>query len=277
MLVARDIEAFVKEDWSMIAEDFIEENFIGIDGQNKSDPDGWVLSFPNLEAYKTEWLKQAKIFNEVKWAGDPKAMYLQVTILNDIEIREDKALAHKKFIGSFVKANGEREVANWQTVYYCRCINGTWKITGFTGYLPHFTGSVAEKMERQIQFTTQAVQHKTAGPYSPVLIIDPARLVVISGQAAIAVDGNIVGDTIETQARKTLDNCKKQLAFAGCSLDDVFKVNVYMKDLADWPVFNEVYKKYFNNPLPVRTAVQTGLLEKLLVEIELWAIKKIVS
>ena len=37
-----------------------------------------------------------------------------------------------------------------------------------------------------------------------------------------------------------MENCKSQLAQAGCSLDDVFKVNVYLTDLKDWPRFNEV-------------------------------------
>jgi len=70
-----------------------------------------------------------------------------------------------------------------------------------------------------------------------------------------------------------MENCKSQLAQAGCSLDDVFKVNVYLTDLKDWPRFNEVYKTFFNKPLPVRTAVGTDLLMDLVVEIEMWAVK----
>ncbi len=119
-----------------------------------------------------------------------------------------------------------------------------------------------------------ASQHKTAGPYSPVLEVECNKLVLISGQAAIDTEGNVVGDTIEEQTRFTMENCKKQLAQAGCTLDDVFKVNVYLTDLALWPRFNEIYKEYFTAPLPVRTAVQTGLLLSFLVEVEMWAAKK---
>ena len=119
-----------------------------------------------------------------------------------------------------------------------------------------------------------AEQHVTAGPYSPVLIVDPGRIVVISGQAALNRAGETIGSTIEEQTRITLENCSNQLKSGGCSLKDVFKVNVYLSDLALWPRFNEVYKTYFHDPLPVRTAVQTGLLGGFLVEIELWAIKK---
>lgn len=119
-----------------------------------------------------------------------------------------------------------------------------------------------------------AKQHVTAGPYSPVLEVECKKLVIISGSAAIAMDGSIVGTTIEEQAKKTLENCLFQLNTAGCTFDDVFKVNVFMKDLADWGRFNEVYKTFFPDPKPVRTAVQVGLLPDLLCEVELWAMKQ---
>ncbi|MDW3652587.1 MAG: Rid family hydrolase [Bacteroidia bacterium] len=125
-----------------------------------------------------------------------------------------------------------------------------------------------------IQTPEGASQHITAGPYSPVLEVNPGKLVVISGQAAIDPSGTVIGEDIETQAHATLENCRKQLETAGIGLDDVFKVNVYLTDLDNWPRFNEVYKTYFRTPLPVRTAVQTPLLMTLLVEIEMWALKK---
>lgn len=125
-----------------------------------------------------------------------------------------------------------------------------------------------------IQNPVGANQHKTAGPYSPVLEITCSKLVVISGQAAIDMDGDVIGETIEEQTELTLQNCQKQLSSAGCTFDDVFKVNVYMTDLNLWPRFNEVYRKYFPGTMPVRTAVGTNLLMNLLVEIELWAVKE---
>ena len=119
-----------------------------------------------------------------------------------------------------------------------------------------------------------ASQHKTAGPYSPVLEVETNKLVLISGQCPIDMDGNVIGETIEEQTEYTLENCKTQLAKAGCTLADVFKVNVFLTDLDNWPRFNEVYSKHFPEPRPVRTAVQAGLLYTFLVEIELWAAKK---
>lgn len=118
-----------------------------------------------------------------------------------------------------------------------------------------------------------AMQHATAGPYSPVLEIDATRLVVISGQVAVDMVGNVAGTTIEAQAKATLENCARQLASAGCTLGDVFKVNIYLADLAHWGRFNTVYEQMMREPLPVRTAVQAVLLPGFLVEIEMWAVK----
>lgn len=116
-----------------------------------------------------------------------------------------------------------------------------------------------------------ARQHATAGPYSPVLVIDGSRLVVISGQVAVADDGEVLGATIEAQTEATLDNCARQLAAAGCGFADVFKVNVYLADLGDWAAFNALYRERFPEPFPVRTAVQAVLLPGFRIEIEMWA------
>ena len=122
-----------------------------------------------------------------------------------------------------------------------------------------------------------ASQHTTAGPYSPVLIVQPGEIVVISGQAAIDPDGNVTGKTIDEQATLTLENCRQQLATAGCTFDDVFKVNVYLTDLDNWPRFNEVYARAMPEPRPVRTAIGTQLLDGLLVEVEMWAVRAVPS
>jgi len=119
-----------------------------------------------------------------------------------------------------------------------------------------------------------AVQHRTAGPYSPVLEIDASRLVVLSGQVAVDLEGNIIGATMEEQTEATLANCRRQLATAGCDFHDVFKVNVYLADLSEWSSFNAIYERNMPSPLPVRTAVQAVLMNGYRVEIEMWAVKR---
>jgi 2-iminobutanoate/2-iminopropanoate deaminase len=100
-----------------------------------------------------------------------------------------------------------------------------------------------------------------------------ARIFVLSGQAPLDRDGRIIGETIEDQARATLENCRSQLNAAGCDLADVFKVSVYLTDLENWSRFNAVYREFFAEPYPARTAVQTGLLG-FLVEVDMWAARR---
>lgn len=272
MLVERDIAAFCAADWSMVAGDFINEGFMGIDGGKIANPDSWKINYANLSLYRDEWLRQAEIFKNSDWLEDPVDTFFSLTNLTQIDLVHDAALAHKKFDGYLTRPNGEKVILNWQTLYQCRKKDGKWKISGFIGYLPYPLGDQKiDSVKKRIP--AGASQHSTAGPYSPVLEIDANKLVVISGQAALDMDGNVVGNTIEEQTEVTLENCKKQLARAGCTLADVFKVNVYLKDLDDWPRFNEVYKSFFPEPRPVRTAVQTPLLLTFLVEIECWAVK----
>jgi 2-iminobutanoate/2-iminopropanoate deaminase len=119
----------------------------------------------------------------------------------------------------------------------------------------------------------EAVQHVTAGPYSPVLEVNAERLVVLSGQVAVDIDGNVVGTSMEEQAEAALANCRRHLEAAGCGFRDVFKVNVYLADVAEWSRFNAVYARFMPPPQPVRTAVQAVLLDGYRVEIEMWAVK----
>lgn len=118
-----------------------------------------------------------------------------------------------------------------------------------------------------------AYQHRTAGPYSPVLEVDARRLVVLSGQAAIDIDGNVLGNTIEAQTEATLANCARLLADAGIGFADVFKVNVYLSDIADWERFNAVYRRVMPEPYPARTAIQAILISPFIVELEMWAVR----
>jgi len=272
MLVKRDIEAFASNDWEAVAGDFIEGGFMGIDARYSGNPDSWHLSFPDLESYRQFWIDQSAGFAATDWEDDPREKLIGATTLRDIDISGDSALAHKKFDGAIKKKDGRTDLLNWQTLYRCRKVDGEWKITGFTGFLPHPVVN-APAAKPAIELPDNASQHITAGPYSPVLKINPGQIIVISGQAALNQAGETTGSTIEEQAKVTLDNCRTCLESAGSSLDEVFKVNVYLKDIGDWPRFNEVYKDYFKKPLPVRAVVEAGLLYDFLVEIEMWAVK----
>ncbi|MBB3318784.1 MULTISPECIES: hypothetical protein [unclassified Rhizobium] len=140
MLVPRDIDAFLAGDWSMVEHDFVEEGFIGIDGRKEVSPDKWRLAFPTLSTYRDEWVRQAEEFATQAFAEDTRTAIFTTTTLEDIEIEGDMALVRKKFDGGLSKADGTRDIMQWQTLYYCRLHEGRWKICGFTGYLPNPMG-----------------------------------------------------------------------------------------------------------------------------------------
>jgi 2-iminobutanoate/2-iminopropanoate deaminase len=109
-----------------------------------------------------------------------------------------------------------------------------------------------------------------AGPYSQG--IQFGNVVYTAGQGPIdAATVKVMGDTIEDQTAKALDNIKVILEQAGATFEDVVKTTVHLSDLADFNAFNEVYKKYFKEPYPVRTTVGSQLLG-IKVEIDVIAV-----
>ena len=137
MLVTRDIDAFLAADWSRVADDFVEDGFLGINASRDANPDNWRLSFPSLAAYRDEWLRQAKDFQTQQFAEDPRHAIFTTTTLEEIEVEGETALVRKKFDGGIRRADGGFDVMKWQTLYYCRLHEGRWKISGFTGYMPN--------------------------------------------------------------------------------------------------------------------------------------------
>ena len=103
MLVPRDIDAFLAADWGMVADDFVEANFTGLDGRFLPSPDDWRLSFPTLEAYREEWLRQAREAKAARdggvYAEDARAAIFRATRLEEIEIEGEAALVRKRFDG----------------------------------------------------------------------------------------------------------------------------------------------------------------------------------
>lgn len=112
----------------------------------------------------------------------------------------------------------------------------------------------------------------TGYPFSPVLTIEGKKIIVTSGTTCDDYDDKIPAD-IETQARNTILACERFLKEAGCGLEDVFNVEVYMSDLAQWDDFNKVYRELMPEILPCRKALQVGLLPGYLVELVMWAVK----
>ena len=111
------------------------------------------------------------------------------------------------------------------------------------------------------------------GPYSQA--IEANGFVFVSGQIPLdPATGAFVPGGVEEQAEQSLRNLKAVLAGAGCTLGDVVKTTVLLKDIADFGAMNEVYTSYFTGVCPARSAFQVAALPKdARVEIEAIAVK----
>jgi putative endoribonuclease L-PSP len=96
------------------------------------------------------------------------------------------------------------------------------------------------------------------GPY--VQAIGTEQFVFTSGQLSLNPENGELITEISAAARQSLENVKAILEEAGSSMDKVVKCNVYLSDINDFAAVNEVYKEFFGDHKPARSAVQVGAL-----------------
>lgn len=106
------------------------------------------------------------------------------------------------------------------------------------------------------------------GPYSQAVVWQ--GLVFVSGQIPLdPVTGSLVDGDIATQTRRVLRNLDAILREAGSSLGSVLKTTVYLKDMGEFPLMNQVYAEFFGESLPARATVEVSRLPKdVAVEID---------
>jgi 2-iminobutanoate/2-iminopropanoate deaminase len=119
-------------------------------------------------------------------------------------------------------------------------------------------------MPKQLITTQSGAQ--PIGAYSQGL--RAGDFIFVSGQGPLdPKTGQAVGDTIEEQTARVLENIKAILAAGGASMSEVVKVTAHLSDLALFERYNKVYASYFPDPKPARTTVGSQLLG-ILVEID---------
>ena len=114
---------------------------------------------------------------------------------------------------------------------------------------------------------------KTSGAPKPVGVYSQAvksgNFLFISGQIPLDPEtGEIVSGDFKEQARRVLRNIMAILDASGMSAENVVKTNVYMTDLSNFSIVNEVYAEFFKSDPPARAAVEVSRLP-LNVEIEI--------
>ncbi len=107
------------------------------------------------------------------------------------------------------------------------------------------------------------------GPYSQAVVTN--GLVYTAGVIPLDPETKaIAGDDIRTQAERVLTSLSGLLDDAGSSLANAIKTTCFLQDLADFPIFNEVYATFFDgDAAPARSTVEVAKLPMgVLVEIE---------
>lgn len=126
-------------------------------------------------------------------------------------------------------------------------------------------------MAREIIHTDKAPQ--AIGTYSQAVKID--NTVYLSGQIPLVPETmELIEGDIATQIRRVFDNLQAVAQAAGGDLKDVAKLNVFLTDLSNFPVVNEVMADYFSAPYPARAAIGVAALPKG-AEVEMDAVMEI--
>ena len=112
------------------------------------------------------------------------------------------------------------------------------------------------------------------GPYSQA--IKANGFIFVSGQLPVVpATGEFAAGGIAAQTKQSLENVQAILAEAGCSLADVVKTTVLIKDMNDFAAMNSVYAEYFTKDCPARACFEVARLPKdAMVEIEAIAVVK---
>ncbi|MDU2132908.1 MULTISPECIES: RidA family protein [Anaerococcus] len=96
------------------------------------------------------------------------------------------------------------------------------------------------------------------GPY--VQAIGTEEFVFTSGQIPLNPENGELVTEISAAARQSLNNIKAILEESGSSLDKVIKCTVFLADINDFVAVNEVYKEFFDEHKPARSAIQVAAL-----------------
>ena len=97
-----------------------------------------------------------------------------------------------------------------------------------------------------------------SGHFSQATMVEArGRLVFISGMTARRPDGTIAGvGDIEAQTRQVCENLKAAVETAGGTLDDICRVDVYVRNMEHFDLIHKVRREYFKPPAPASTMVE---------------------
>ncbi len=88
-------------------------------------------------------------------------------------------------------------------------------------------------------------------------------MVFVSDQLTLnPTNGNLVTDDIKTETRQAMNNLKNILEAAGSNLEKVIKTTLFIKNMNDFSLINEVYGEFFKQNFPARACMEVSRLPK---------------
>jgi len=118
-----------------------------------------------------------------------------------------------------------------------------------------------------------STEFPVSGPYSAA--VEANDFIFISGQLPIdPATGEIIND-IKTATRQVLINIQAILKKTDLDMSDIVKTTIFLKNITDFPVVNEIYAGFFPEEPPARSTIEASVLPKgALIEIEAIAIRQ---
>jgi 2-iminobutanoate/2-iminopropanoate deaminase len=107
------------------------------------------------------------------------------------------------------------------------------------------------------QVTSDKIR-QPSGHFSQATVIEArGKLVFISGMTSRRADGTIAGiGDIEVQTRQVCENLKAAVEAAGGTMDDIVRVDVYVRNMEHFDQIHKVRRQYFKAPAPASTMVE---------------------
>jgi enamine deaminase RidA (YjgF/YER057c/UK114 family) len=110
----------------------------------------------------------------------------------------------------------------------------------------------------KMQIISEKIRRQPSGHFSQATMVEArGRLVFISGMTARRADGSIAGiGDIEAQTRQVCENVKSAVEQAGGTMDDICRVDVYVRNMEHFDRIHKVRREYFKPPAPASTMVE---------------------
>jgi reactive intermediate/imine deaminase len=107
------------------------------------------------------------------------------------------------------------------------------------------------------QITSEKLRQPN-GHFSQAVVVEvPGKLIFISGMTSRKADGSIAGiGDVEVQTRQVCDNLKAAVEAAGGTMDDIVRVDVFVRNMEHFEKIHKVRREYFKAPPPASTMVE---------------------